>query len=805
MSISNIFPLLDDEDLTLGGEMVDIPEMDEDELDEDGGITVFLGDPVKPMIADIPFDGNLAEGMSETDLMSLAHELVQKVEDDLIGRREWEERYVEGLAMLGINPPEKNEPWVGACNAVHPVVAETAVAFQANAIMELVPATGPAKYKLIGEETEAKIKTGKRVANELNYQLMEKMPEWRMDTERLLFRLPLTGVALKKVTFDPLRGRSSSRLIPGEDFIIQYGASDLDTCPRYTHRDVISRSRIDALVSIGFYRDVDFGPDNGSIVSDVTEEAEDDLMGVDAPIVDERVQVYEIHADLEIPDVDEDAGRPLPYIVTIETYQNKVLAIRRNWDEEDPLKLKKVHFVDYHYMPGLGWYGFGIIHLIGSPAEAATGLLRQLVDAGTLSNIPSGFKTTGFRVKGDDTPVQPGEFRDVDIPSGKLADALMPLPYREPSATSFQLLGNIVDEIRRVASVADMKIGDMSQNAPVGTVLALLERSLRVMSAVHARLHHSLKRELSLISCVIRDFMPPQYEYDQELQFDRSADFGGQVDVIPVSDPNSSTQSMRVIVYQAAVNIAAQTPQVYDMPRLHRGMLEVLGIQNADKIVPLPEDMKPVDPVSEGMAILTGKPVKAFIEQDHEAHLRVHMAALQDPKLQQIVGQSPQAQAIMAAAHAHIQEHVAFAYRREIERKMGVPLPTPNEPLPTDTETLIANLAAEASEQLILDHVAEAQAAIKAQQMADPTLQLQANEQRIAEEDSKRDAQIEMEKLAFKERERKDKLKMHEENLSSQEARAGIAAAVGLDRNRRTSAAKKAPVAQNKTRTKTKK
>lgn len=792
--------LEDDEDLFEmegAGESVPLPEMEDDELDEEGGLAVVFGEgeEEKPTFASLDHKANLALAMDETEMNALASDLMAKIDDDLLSREEWERRYREGLKLLGIAPEEKNDPWPGASNVYHPVFAETAVAFQANAVMEMCPPTGPAKFKVIGEETTEKLKTGVRVSNELNFQTMERMSEWRPEMERLLFRLPLSGTVLKKVYFDPLRQRPTSRMVPADDFIIQYGASDLESCPRYTHREEVFKTTVSKLMDAGFYREVDL--DTAAVtVTTETDAAEDEVTGVTSPPVDDRVEIYEVHADLDI----EDHGYTCPYIVTIEGSSQKVLAIRRNWEENDPLRRKKTHFVAYHYLPGLGFYGFGVMHLVGGGADAATALLRQLIDAGTLSNIPSGFKTTDFRVKGDETPVMPGEFRDVDVGSAKLSDALLPLPYREPSAVAFSLLQNIVGEVRRVASVADLKIGEQQAQAPVGTTLALLERSMRVMSAVHSRLHQSLKVELNLIAGLIRDYMPGQYEYDQELKFDRRADFGGPVDIVPVSDPNSSTQAQRVIVYQAAVNIASQTPQVYDMPRLHRGMLEVLGIAGADKIVPLPEDMQPVDPVSENMSILTGKPVKAFIEQDHEAHLRVHMAALQDPKLQAVVGQSPQAQAIIAAAHAHIQEHVAFAYRREIERKMGVPLPPPNEPLPDETEALIANLAAAASEQLIQDHIAEAKAAQIAAQMNDPVTQLEMNEQRIEEEDSVRDAEIEREKIAFKEKELAAKLKMHNEKLASDEAKTGLKAAIDIKKATVTAKAK-AEAEKNKPKT----
>lgn len=778
--------LFDDEP---GAMLVEVPQ-DEPDLDTDGGLTVLLGGQNLPAPEQMEFDANLAEALTERDLDELSTELLQRIDEDLASREEWERRYQDGLKLLGIAPEEKTDPWPGAASVYHPVLSETAVAFQANAVMEMCPPTGPAKFKVIGEENTEKLKLGKRVSTELNFQTMERMTEWRPEMERLLFRLPLSGTVLKKVYFDPLRQRPIAKMVPADDFIVQYGASDLETCPRFTHREVVFKSTLDHLTEAGFYRDVALGAAVANVTNSETSEAEDDVIGVtDATIDSDRFEIYEVHADLSIPGLEEHGGRACPYVVTLEASTGKVLAIRRNWRDGDPLYRKRIHFVVYNYLPGLGFYGFGVMHLVGGAAEAATALMRQLIDAGTLANVPSGFKANGFRVKGDETPVAPGEFRDVDVPSGKISESLVPLPYRGPSETSFALLQNIVAEARRVASVADMKIAEQNSQAPVGTTLALLERSLRVMSAVHARLHQSLKTELNIIADLIRDHMGPQYEYDQELQFNRQEDFGGPIDIIPVSDPNSSTQAQRVIVYQAAVNIAAQSPQVYDMPRLHRGMLEVLGIAGAEKIVPLPEDMVPVDPVSENMAILTGKPVKAFIEQDHEAHLRVHMAAIQDPKLQAVVGQSPQAQAILAAAHAHIQEHVAFAYRRAIERKMGVPLPPPNEPLPADTEALIANLAAVASEQLIQDHIAEAKAAMMAQQLSDPVTQLEMNEQRIEEEDSIRDAQVERDKIAFKERELAVKFRMHKEKMKSDEAKAGLQASVQVHRNK--TAAKK--------------
>lgn len=762
-----------------GGMTIDLPEEEDD-------YSAYLSS-LEPDEEELPpplHEDNLAERMEESDLRTLANELLTRYEEDLESRSEWEERYAEGIKLLGIVPEEKTDPWPGAAGAYHPLLAETIVAFQANAIMELVPASGPAKFKCVGAETTEKLKLGRRVANELNYQLMEKMSEWRADMENLLFRLPQSGLVLKKTYFDPLRKRPVSRMVPGEDFIVQYGASDLETTPRYCHRDLVFRSNLKGKIAAGEYRDIEIDFAHTPVASEARE-AEDEIEGfIDPGVTGDQVEVLEFHVDLVLDD-DVDFGRPVPYIVTILNHDATVLSIRRNWDENDPLFLKRSYFTPYNYMPGYGFYGFGVIHLVGGGAEAATALMRQLIDAGTLSNVPSGFKANTFRVKGDDTPVRPGEFRDVDVGGDDIQKALYPLPYKEPSATSLQLLQNIVEEVRRVASVADMKIGDQSSQSPVGTTLALLERSLRVMSAVHARLHESLKKELKLIARIIKERMGPNYEYDPDLGFSRADDFGGPVDVIPVSDPNSSTQAQRVITYQAAINIAATAPQVYDLPRLHRGMLDVLGIAGAEQIVPLPEDLQPVDPVSENMAILMMKPVKAFIEQDHEAHLRVHMAALQDPKMQAMVGQSPQAQAIQAGAWAHVQEHMAYAYRREIERKLGVPLPMPDERLPDDTEALIANLAAAAAEQLLGDHAAEAQAQMIGQKMQDPEIQLEQQRVQIQDKNIEYNHQEAMARLEFDRQKEGLSIQRHQADLESKEAVASAQTAAQLDRNQK--------------------
>ena len=697
------------------------------------------------------FDANLADYMSENELQSLSSDLLGNYESDLSSRREWLDTYVKGLQLLGLKYDERTEPWPGACGVFHPLLMESAVKFQSEAIMETFPAAGPVKTKIIGKETPQKKEAAVRVADDMNYQLTEVMKEYRPEHERLLLSLALSGNAFKKLYFDPSLNRQTAVYIPAEDIIVPYGATNLESAERVTHRMRKTKDEMARLQYAGFYRDVDLG-DPVRVMDEVEKQKALD-QGFNASI-DDRFQLLEMHVNLDLPDypdVDKDnneTGIALPYVVTIEKGTGTVLAIRRNWREDDELKARRQHFVHYGYIPGFGFYYFGLIHLIGGHSRAATSLLRQLVDAGTLSNLPGGLKSRGLRIKGDDTPIAPGEFRDVDIPSGAIRDNILPLPYKEPSQTLSMLMDKIVEEGRRFAAVSDLNVSDMSAQAPVGTTLAILERVLKVMSAVQARIHYTMKQEFKLLAGIIRDNTPDDYSYEPEVGSPRAkkSDYD-DVDVIPVSDPNAATMSQKVVQYQAVIQLAQSAPQIYDLPYLHRQMIETLGIKNANKLVPMQEDMKPVDPVSENMSILMGKPVKAFITQDHDAHLAVHQTMLQDPKITATMGQNPQAQSIMAAAQAHIMEHVAFQYRANIEKMLGAPLPPPQtdpddvQPLPPEMEAQLAQLSAQAAAKLLQKDMAEAQAAQAAQQQQDPLIQMQQQELQIKAQEAQRKAQ----------------------------------------------------------------
>jgi hypothetical protein len=736
---------------------------------EDGSTTVFLdGAPQSQELVEYEYDHfeNLAESMSETRLMEISSDLRQGYDADLSSRKEWERRYRNGLQLLGFEVEDRTEPWMGASGVYHPILAETVVQFQSNAIMELCPPGGPAQYKIIGEETTEKLRRGRRKKEELNFQTMYRMPEYRVELDNLLFRLPLSGVALRKVYFDSVRKRPCARLVPAEDFVIQFGASDLETCPRYTHRQRLFRSELLALQESGFYRNIPILP--GTPESDQIKEEMNKLDGLEASYIeDDRNLILEVHCDYVIDEANAETERPIPYVITLDYDSGRVLSIRRNWLEDDDTYTKIVHFTVYRYMPGFGFYGVGLIHLIGGPTEAVTSMLRQLIDAGTLSIVPCGFKTRSFRIVGDDTPLSPGEFRDVDIGSDDINKGISFLPTKEPNVVVANMMESFVGEIRRVASAADMKLGDTSANAPVGTMMALLERSLRVMSAVHARLHASLGQELQTISFIIGNFMPPEYEYDQELQFNRQDDFADNRDIIPVSDPNSATQAQRAIVYNAILQLAQNAPNVYNMAQLHRDALEIFGIKNPERIVPLADEVQPMDPISENMAMLTGKPVKAFLWQDHEAHIRAHVAAAQDPKIAELVGQSPNANVVMGALASHVQEHLAFGYRRDIERKIGMQLPPPGEPLPEDMEASISRLAAEAGEEILKEHALEAQMAKQKQALMDPQIQVDIMEIEQRKDAKLIDAQLAREELAAKER-------MHAQDIRSKEIIEGV-------------------------------
>jgi len=697
------------------------------------GIEIDLMDGMGDGEQSDDFDANLAEEMDEGELQKLASELVGLVDADINSRKEWVEMYVKGLDVLGMKYEERTEPWIGACGVFSTVLTEAAVRFQSETIIETFPAQGPVKTEIIGAIDKLKEEAAERVRDDMNYQLTEVMSEYRPEHERMLYSLGLAGSAFKKVYFDPGLNRQVAMFIPAEDIIIPYGASSLKTSDRVTHIMRKTKNDMKRLQVAGFYRDVELGEPQ-VIHSDIEKKkAEDQGFTLTD---DDRYQTLEIHVDYDMPGYEDEDGLALPYIVTIDRGTTKVLAIRRNWDPEDTRKLKRDHFVQYTYIPGFGAYGLGLIHLIGGYARAGTSIIRQLVDAGTLSNLPGGLKSRGLRIKGDDTPISPGEWRDVDVAAGAVRDNIMPLPYKEPSQVLLALLNQITDEGKRLGSIADMNISDMSANAPVGTTLALLERQLKTMSAVQARVHYSMKQEFQLLRDIIRDYTPDQYSFDPA-SGDRMAkqeDYD-MVDVIPVSDPNSATMAQRIMQYQAVMQLAQQAPQIYDLPLLHRQMIEVLGVKNAEKLVPTDDDMTPRDPVSENMAFLNGKPTKAFIYQDHDAHIAVHTSMMQDPLLMAQIGQNPQAQKMMAEIQAHVAEHLAFAYRKKVEEQMGVPLPPPDEELPEEAEVMLSRLVAQGAQQVLAQSKGQA-AQQQAQQMAqDPVMQLQQAELQLKKQE----------------------------------------------------------------------
>ena len=683
------------------------------------------------------FDANLAEFMDDKDLQTLGEELVGDFDKDTGDRKDWIQTYVDGLKLLGLKYEDRTEPWQGACGVFHPMLTESVVRFQSESMMETFPAMGPVKTQIVGAIDILREEAAARVREDMNYQLTEVMTEYRAEHEKLLWSLPLAGSAFKKVYYDPSKGRQVATFIPAEDIVVPYGASNIEDAERVTHVMRKTENELKKLQYAGFYLDTELGEPIVELDDIEKQKAEENGMSA---IQDDRFRLLEMHVMLDLEgfeDKDEDGeetGIALPYVVTIEKGTRKVLAIRRNWYEDDPLKLKRQHFVHYQYIPGFGFYGYGLIHLIGGYAKSATMLIRQLVDAGTLSNLPGGLKSRGLRIKGDDTPIAPGEFRDVDVPSGSIRDNILPLPYKEPSQVLFTLFNQIMSEGRAFASSGDMNVSDMSSQAPVGTTLALLERTLKVMSAVQARLHYAMKQEFKLLKVIIADYTPEEYAYQPEegSRMVKKADYD-MVDVIPVSDPNAATMAQKVVQYQAVLQLAQSAPQLYNLPLLHRQMIEVLGIKNANKLVPVEEDAAPTDPVQENQNILTGKPVKAFMEQNHQAHLGVHMAAMQDPKIMQIVGQNPQAQAIQAAMMAHVNEHVAFEYRRQIEQQMGMVLPSEENQkhLTPEQADQIAMMAAQASQQLLQQNKQEAAAQQAQQQMQDPVVQMQQQELQI--------------------------------------------------------------------------
>jgi len=729
----------------------------EDEMDEGPELEIEIVDPEEVNIdmdgleisvrpddeEDEDFNANLAEDIDDGALQSLAEELASDIDNDKSSRKDWEDTYKNGLTLLGLKYEERTEPWSGACGVFHPMITEAVVRFQAETITETFPASGPVRTKIIGKETPKKKEAAARVQEDMNYQLTEKMTEFRPEHERMLWSLPATGSAFKKVYFDPSLDRQISIFVPAEDILLPYGTTEIQTAPRVTHIMRKTENELIKMQVAGFYRETELGEPQ-KFKSEI-QEKKDKETGF-AATYDERYELYESCVDLDLEgyeDVDDDGevtGIALPYVVTMLRGSNEILAIRRNWKKDDPLKLKRQHFVHYQYIPGFGAYGFGLFHLIGGYAMSATSIMRQLVDAGTLSNLPGGLKSRGLRIKGDDTPIAPGEWRDVDIGSGGIRDNILPLPYKEPSATLYQLLGTIVEEGRRFAATADIQVSDMSANAPVGTTLAILERTLKVMSAVQARVHFAFKQELKLLAGIIRDYTPEEYDYEPDEGPPRAKyeDYS-DVDIIPVSDPNAATMSQRVVQYQAALQLAQGAPQLYDMPLLHRQMLEILGIKNAQKLVKTDEDKMPEDPISENMNVINLKPVKAFLYQDHEAHIKVHMAAIQDPLIQQMVGQNPQAAMISQAMQSHIMEHVAFAYRSKIEGALGAELPKPDSKMEPDVEVQLSRLVAQAAPMVLQQSqtmVAQQAAQAAAQQAAqDPVVQMQQQELQLKSRD----------------------------------------------------------------------
>jgi hypothetical protein len=746
-------------------------------------IEIDFGDKEEGLEAeeDGEFFENLAEVLSEEALTKISSDLIGDFDADSASRKDWIQTYIDGLELLGLKIEERTEPWDGACGVFHPLLSEALVKFQSETIMETFPAGGPVRTKIIGKETPEKKQAAENVEADMNYQLTEVMTEYRPEHERMLWGLGLSGNAFKKIYFDPSLDRQVAIYAPAEDVIVPYGASDLESSERITHVMRKTHNEVRRLQATGFYLDIDLpDPENGETYLDEVDKKIAENMGFSVSN-DHRHRLLEMQVDLDLSEYDEkdpcvkslgnDITIAVPYIVTIDYGSREVLSIRRNWNEDDNSYQKRAHFVHYSYIPGFGFYAFGLIHLLGAFSKSGTSIIRQLVDAGTLSNLPGGYKTKGLRVRGDDTPIGPGEFRDVDIASGSLRDNIMPLPFKEPSATLFQLMQSIIEEGRRFASIADLKISDMSAQSPVGTTLAVLERMLKVMSAVQARVHSSMKQEFKLLAKIIRDYTDDSYTYEP-LEGDpraKKSDYD-YVEVIPVSDPNSATMAQRVVQYQAALQLAQTAPQLYDLPTLHKQMLNVLGIKNVNKILPTEEDIKPLDPVSENMNIFKNKPVKAFIHQDHEAHMQAHMSLIQDPMIQQTIGQSPAAQVIQAALQAHIGEHLAFLYRNKIEEQLGTQLPPPDEPLPAEIEVALSRVIAQAAEKLLQQDTAEVQQQQQQQEAQDPLNIIQRTELQLKTQELQH-------KMAMEQSEMQNKTQVDQAKIELEKAKLLIEAA----------------------------
>jgi len=773
----------------MGISEIDNEEMPELEIEIEDPESVEIGMDGMPILRiektedEDEFDENLAEELTEGQLQQISSDLIGDFDDDVSSRKDWMQTYVDGLQLLGMKIEERMEPWPGACGVYHPILSETLVKFQSETIMEIFPAQGPVKTQVIGKETPEKKEAAERVQDDMNYQLTEKMEEFRPETERMLWGLGLAGNAFKKVYYDPSLERQVSMFVPAEDLVVPYGASSLEQSPRVTHIMRKTPNELRKLQVAGFWRDIELEEPTDTF--DEVEKKIAEKMGFRAS-TDDRYKILEMQVNLDLEgyeDTDEDGeptGIALPYIVTMDKSSGTILAIRRNWRPEDETKKKRNHFVHYGYIPGFGFYCFGLIHLIGAFAKSGTSILRQLVDAGSLSNLPGGFKTRGLRAKGDDTPIAPGEFRDVDVPSGTIRDNIVPLPYKEPSMVLAGLLDKIIEEGRRFASAADLQISDMSAQAPVGTTLAILERTLKVMSAVQARIHYAMKQELKLLRDIIRDYTPETYDYEPTEGSPRAkqSDYDN-VDVIPVSDPNAATMAQKIVQWQAVMQLATQSPQIYNMPFLHRQMLSVLGVKNAQKLVKLPEDQKPEDPITENTNVLMMKPVKAFLYQDHQAHIVVHMSAMKDPKIMQLVGQNPQAQLIQSAMLAHINEHIAYEYRKQMEAAMGIELPThPDDEdaqgIPAEMEVQISQLAAQAAQQLLQRNTNEVAAQQAQQAQQDPIIQMQQQELQLKAQE----VSIKERKLAADAAAKADQLEIEKERITSQERIAGLNASL---------------------------
>jgi hypothetical protein len=728
-----------------------------------GGMEITI-DP--DAMDDDTFNENLAEDLDDKYMAELSSDLLEDFNNDVNSRKDWLETYVDGLELLGLKIEQRSEPWEGACAVYHPLLSEALVKFQAETMMETFPAAGPVKTSIIGKETPECLEAAARVQENMNYQLMDMMPEYRPEHERMLWGLGLAGNAFKKVYYDPSLGRQVSLFVPAEDMVVPYGASNLETAERLTHVMRKTEQEVHKLQQMGFYRDIELGDPDYNL--DEVEKKIAEQMGFDATN-DDRYKILEMNVNLDLEgyedeDDGEKTGIALPYIVTIDKGTTEILSIRRNWNPDDEKKKRREHFVHYGYIPGFGFYCFGLIHLIGAFSKSGTMLLRQLVDAGTLSNLPGGFKARGLRIKGDDTPIAPGEWRDVDAPSGTIRDNLMPLPYKEPSQVLAQLMDKIVDEGRRFASAADMKVSDMSANSPVGSTLAILERTLKVMSAVNARIYYSMKKEFGLLKNIIRDYTDPNYKYDPSTGTPGAKqDDYNKVNLIPVADPNAATMAQKVVQYQAVMQMAQQNPDIYDLKELNRQMLEVLGVKNIGKLIPNDDDAKPADPVTENMNIVNGTPVKAFLFQDHKAHIAVHTTFRDDPLVREMIGQNPKAPQMQAAMEAHLAEHLAFEYRKQIEEKLGVPLPQEDEVLPENIQNQVARLSAEAAQKLLQQNQANAQQQQVQKMQEDPLIQMQQQELQL----KRQEAEIKIQKTLADIELDKAKLMLEREKLET--------------------------------------